>query len=92
MLKIAVTLGSIQEYLADTIVVNLFEGVTSPGGATGAVNETLDGAIGELIQNGDLSGKAGECIVLYPRGAIPAKRVIVVGLGKAQEFDLDGVR
>ncbi|MGB3715760.1 MAG: leucyl aminopeptidase, partial [Candidatus Promineifilaceae bacterium] len=28
----------------------------------------------------------------YPRGAIPAKRVLVVGLGKADNFDQEGVR
>jgi leucyl aminopeptidase len=92
MINTTVAQGSIQEYPADTIIVNLFEGVTTPAGATGAVNDALDGAIAELIQNGDFSGKRGEWIVLYPRGAIPAKRVIVVGLGKAGDFDLEGVR
>lgn len=91
-MQIQVEQGSIQHSHADTIVVNLFEGVTSPGGATGAVDQALDGAISELIANGDLSGKVGETAVLYPRELIPAKRVIVVGLGKQDKFDLDGVR
>jgi leucyl aminopeptidase len=30
--------------------------------------------------------------VLYPRGAIPARRVIVVGLGRPDKFDLEAVR
>ncbi|KAA3662751.1 MAG: leucyl aminopeptidase, partial [Chloroflexi bacterium] len=42
--------------------------------------------------NGDLTGKAGEFGVLYPRVAISAKRVLVVGLGKRDGFDLEGVR
>lgn len=91
-MNITVALGSIQEYPADTIIVNLFEGVTTPAGATGAVDQALDGAISELIKNGDLSGKTGDSVVLYPRGAIPAKRVVVVGLGKAESFNLEGVR
>jgi leucyl aminopeptidase len=91
-MDIKVEQGSIQQSQADTIVVNLFEGVTSPGGATGAVDQALDGAISELIANGDLSGKAGETAVLYPRKLIPAKRVIVVGLGKQEKFDLEAVR
>ncbi|MGB3717228.1 MAG: M17 family peptidase N-terminal domain-containing protein, partial [Candidatus Promineifilaceae bacterium] len=84
--------GSIQKSTADTIVVNLFEDVTNPGGATGAVDSALEGAISELVANGDLSGAAGEVGILYPRGAIPAKRVLVVGLGKADNFDQEGVR
>jgi leucyl aminopeptidase len=91
-MNIAVAQGNIVQFPADTIVVNLFQGVTSPQGATGAMDAALEGAISELIRNGDLSGKAGECAVLYPRGVIAAKRVLIVGLGKAQDFDLDAVR
>ncbi|MFQ5400380.1 MAG: leucyl aminopeptidase [Anaerolineae bacterium] len=91
-MKLNVKQGSIQESTADTIIVNLFDDVKTPGGATGAVDHALDGAIRELIAGGDLSGKAGEVAVLYPRGVIPARRVLIVGLGKREEFDLEGVR
>lgn len=91
-MKVKVEQGAIQQSEAGAIVVNLFEGVATPGGATGAVDQALDGAIGELIAAGDLSGKVGEIAVLYPRGAIPAGRVIVVGLGKREQFDLEQVR
>jgi leucyl aminopeptidase len=91
-MNVGVKKGSIQESSADTIVVNLFEGVTIPGGATGAVDSALEGAVSELIANGDLTGAAGEVGVLYPRGAIPAKRVLVVGLGKSDGLVLEAVR
>ncbi len=91
-MNIEVKKGSIQESKADTIIVNLFEEVTNPSGATGAVDEALNGAISELIANGDLTGKAGEVGVVYPRGAIPAKRVLVAGMGQRDDYDLEGVR
>lgn len=91
-MNVNVTQGAIQEAPADTLIVNLFRGVRVPGGATGAVNQALDGAISDLIDGGDLSGKAGEVVVLYPRGTIPARRVLVVGLGEQEGFDLEGVR
>lgn len=91
-MNVSVTHGSIQESPADTIIVNLFEGVETPGGATGAVDHALGGAISDLIAGGDLTGKAGEVAVLYPRGAIPARRVLVVGLGQQDRFDLAGAR
>ena len=84
--------GSIQAQTTDTIIVNLFDDVTTPSGGTGAVDKALNGAISELIANGDISGKVGEVGVLYPRGLIPAKRVLVVGLGQRDSFDLEGVR
>ncbi|HZW98842.1 MAG TPA: hypothetical protein VFF10_02170, partial [Trueperaceae bacterium] len=40
----------------DALIVNLFEGVTSPGGATGAVDKALNGQLSEAITAGDLSG------------------------------------
>ena len=91
-MKTLIAQGQIQDQTADTLIVNLFEGVTSPSGATGAVDKALDGAISELIANGDIRGKAGEVGVLYPRGAIAAKRVLVAGLGQRDGFDLEGVR
>ena len=91
-MQIVVKQGDIVAAEADTVIVNLFEGVGVPGGATGAVDRALDGAIADLIAGGDLKGKAGEVAVIYPRGAIGARRVLVVGLGQADKFDLDGVR
>ena len=82
----------IQSADADTIIVNLFRGVTEPAGATGAVDKALGGAVSELIANGDFSGKLGEVGVLYPRGAIAARRVLVTGLGEQEKFDLEQVR
>ncbi|MEM7345978.1 MAG: leucyl aminopeptidase [Chloroflexota bacterium] len=91
-MKIDVHQGGIQTIQADAIIVNLFEGVTHPGGATGIVDQALSGAISEVIASGDLTGKLGETIVLYPRGDIPAKRVIIVGLGASSGFGLEQVR
>ena len=91
-MEIKVEQGSIEASAADTLIVNLFEGVTTPGGATGALDRTLGGAVSDLIAGGDVKGKAGEVAVLYPRGAVGARRVLVVGLGKAEAFDVEGVR
>lgn len=84
--------ANITEVTADLIVVNLFQGVTHPGGATGAADRALGGAISDVIAGGDFTGKSGEALVLYTRGAIPAPRVLVVGLGESAKFDLAAVR
>ena len=91
-MNLSVVQGSIQEMTADALIVNFFEGATEPGGATSAVDQALNGAISELIASGDVSGKASEVAVVYTRGAIPARRVLVVGLGKAEELNLETVR
>lgn len=90
-MDIRIVKGMIQNVEADAVVVNLFEGQT-PGGATGAVDRALSGAISKLVNEGDVRGKLNEVTVLYPSGALPAGRVILAGLGKAEEFTLDRAR
>lgn len=91
-MDIVVKQGDIAQEEADVIVVNLFQGVTHPGGATGAVDGALSGMISDALAVGDFTGKAGETLALYTRGTIPAPRVLVVGLGAANKFDLAGAR
>jgi leucyl aminopeptidase len=91
-MKIECIQKNIIEAECDALVVNLFEGVTDPAGATGAVNEALAGMITEVITNGEMTGKINETAIIHTRGMIPAKRVIVVGLGKSKDFSLDRVR
>jgi len=90
--KFEVVAGDIARVQADVVVVNLFEGVTAPGGATGAVDAALDGAISKLIALGDIRGKSGEFTLIHTLGKIPAARVLVAGLGKPADFDVDAVR
>ena len=91
-MEVLIRQGNVVEMATDALVVNLFQGVTHPGGATGAVDRALGGAIRDLIRGGDFDGQLGKTAVLYPRGAIPARRVILVGLGKSDTFDLEAVR
>ena len=91
-MQITVEAGDIAASDAQCIVVNLFEGITSPGGATGAVDRALAGMLTELIASGDVRGKWGELKLLHSFGKIPAPRVLVAGLGKSDEFTVDRVR
>lgn len=99
-MNISVVQKQIQALTADAVIVNLFEGVTTPGGATGAVDSALgatdgipgDGMISRLIELGDFKGKLNEAAVLYSGGLIPAPRVILVGLGKKEQLTPERVR
>lgn len=84
---IRIVQGSITEVESDALVVNLFEGVESPGGATGAVDRALNGAISELIKTGEITGKLYRTTLLHTYGRIAPRRVLIVGLGKSTDFD-----
>jgi len=91
-MDVRVSVGDIAAWKDEAIVVNLFEGVGRPGGATGAVDKALGGAIGQLIAAGDVTGKFKECFIYPTLGKIPAARVFVLGLGERGKFTVDRIR
>src|SRR3989337_1542114 len=91
-MKPELVVGDIRKHRADMPGGNLFEGVTSPGGATGAVDKAIGGAITAAIHDGDFYGKWGEPLVLRPGKGLASPRVLVVGLGKKEKFTPDHVR
>jgi leucyl aminopeptidase len=91
-MKINVKRQDIIKFQGDTVIVNLFEGVTKCGGATGAVDRMLNGMIHKLIRQKEFTGTLGETALIHTFGKIPADRVIVVGLGASKDFSLEKVR
>jgi leucyl aminopeptidase len=85
--------ASVTEIDTPLLVVNLFEGVTQPGGATGAVDSALGGQISRLIADGEISGEPATVTVIHNsangNGALKAQRVAVVGLGKQSDPEVD---
>ena len=91
-MEIKVIVGDITRAEVDAVIVNLFEEVERPSGATGAVDKALDGVITKLIEQGEIKGKLNEVGIIHSLGKIPARIVAVVGLGKQSEFTLDKIR
>lgn len=61
----------------------------------GTLSDTLQEKVGSLTAElfTDTKGKASdEVAVVYPQGAIAAKRLLIVGLGAADKLTLEGVR
>ena len=91
-MRVTVSTDEITNISTPALVVNLFKGVTQPGGATGAVDKALDGAIGQLISEGEIKGKQGEISMIHTLGKLPASRVVIAGLGAADKLDAQVVR
>ena len=91
-MEVKVITGDITSVEADAIIVNLFEGVEQPGGATGAVDKALSKAITSLIKQGEFKGKFNEISIIHSLGKIPSRIVAVAGLGKKADFTLDRIR
>jgi leucyl aminopeptidase len=90
-MEVKVVQGALYDCDADAIIIGLFEG-SQPEGESQQIDRALDGAVSDLVNAGDIKGKLGETAVLYSRGAIPSRRVIVAGMGPKADFDLEALR
>jgi leucyl aminopeptidase len=54
------------------------------------LDQATGGALGRLLAAGDFSGKKDESALIYPAG--PAARVLLLGLGKAEEVSRTSLR
>jgi len=82
----------IEQFPADCIVISIFEDEEKLRGEIGRMDKILKGAISELKKDGEIKGKRGEATLVHTRCSLPAKRVVVLGLGKKSDCDMDAVR
>jgi leucyl aminopeptidase len=93
-MNIRVHHGQIQKERSPALIVNLYQGVR-PAGATKAVDQALGGLISASLDSGDFTGKKNELLLLYLGKGLrgfAARRVLVVGLGKQGDFNLEAAR
>jgi len=91
-MEIKVTIGDIVKVKADAIVVNFFEEMPHPVGDLAAIDKALDGAVSQLISEGEIKGKLHEITIVHSLGKLPTVRVVIAGLGKQSELTADKVR
>jgi leucyl aminopeptidase len=80
--------GVPEETSADTLCVGLFEDEKPQP----SLDEALGGQLSHLIESGEAKGSFKKTVVVHPTNSIQAHRVIVVGLGKRDEFDAERAR
>ena len=71
---------------ADCVIVGIYSRGKLGVGASD-IDAASKGRLKALIKSGDLKSAAGRCVVLTDLPGIKAKRVAVVGLGKASKLD-----
>jgi leucyl aminopeptidase len=81
------------DFATPLLVVQHFERDLQPGGLAAEVDRRLGGAITRLLERGDFQGKKDETTLLYPReGEIAAERVVLVGVGKREDYVVERLR
>jgi leucyl aminopeptidase len=90
-MKISVAAGKIDKLKAEGAVILLFED-EKPDAIAGRVDKVLGGTIARLVKRGDFKPKPGAVHLLYPEGRIAAERLVLAGLGKREDFNLNWLR
>ncbi len=85
-LDVRLALGSLSEADAEALLVGIFANV-DPGGAAGALDAHLGGAIRDLTQCRMFGGRSGEVFVLPARRLrLPTENVVFTGLGPPEFY------
>ena len=84
--------GRVEREPAEVLVLSHYEGETVLRDEAAAVDGALRGSLRELLKSGEFQGKSGQTALLHTSGKIPAKRVLLVGLGKKKDARLDTIR
>jgi leucyl aminopeptidase len=72
--------GKLLDTASDLAILGCFEG------------EPLPAEVAGLLEPGDFRASASETLLLYPRGGIPARRLLLVGLGKRESAGAEAIR
>jgi leucyl aminopeptidase len=66
--------------------------LTDDSGTVSKVDEQLKGRLQRLAEDGELRRELGKTLLLHTDGELNARRVVVAGVGKAEELDSDALR
>lgn len=80
------------DWKGDILAVGIFEGETEVTGELAQLDKRLSGTIKELIEEEEFEGKAGSSAVSRVGGNSQIRKIVLVGLGKAEELKLDSIR
>ena len=91
-MKCQVKEGHLAQEATDVLVLGVYEDENTLRKAHQALDDALGGQLRELRSNGEFSGKNQESSLIHTRRALPAKRILLLGLGKKKDVTLDRVR
>ena len=91
-MNIKVKQGGIAGEAAEVLVLSGYEDETALEKNIEALDRSLGGQLREFRKTGEFKGKPNQIVLLHTRGAVPPKRILLVGLGKKKDVSLERVR
>src|SRR5262249_40239059 len=76
----------------DALVTYVFEGDNPVQGRVAEIDQVAGGLLKKLATTGEFSGKPLEMTLLHSPSGLKASRLLLVGAGKREKFDVAGLR
>ncbi len=92
MMQVETKQGRVETEATEALVLTHCEGEALSKQDAALLDQTLGGGLRELLQSKEFEGKANEVALFHTQGKLPAKRIILVGLGKKKDVGLEQIR
>jgi len=91
-MKLTFHTRSLVQAEGDVLVVGGYAGEKRLSTSVATLDQALRGLLSEVVRAEKFEGKPEQLAYVHTAGRLPAKRVLVVGLGKRREVDAERVR
>jgi len=92
IMQVKVQVGNAESAAAEVLVLTHCDGEGLGKEDAALLDRALDGSLRKLVQSKEFEGKANEVLLYHTQGSVPAKRLLLVGLGKKNEVTLETIR
>ena len=91
-MNIKIKKGNLVDTKTQVIILALCEGEKTFSDVVSIVDRKTGGLLSDVLKSGDFEAKPSQVSVIYTGGALSAKRIALVGLGKKGELSLEKIR
>ncbi|MEO8341008.1 MAG: leucyl aminopeptidase [Nitrospirota bacterium] len=92
IMRVTVQVGQAEMTVAEALVLTHCEGEGLAEQDAARLDRALGGSLRKLVQSKEFEGKANEVLLYHTQGTVPAKRLVLVGLGKKSAVTLETIR
>src|SRR4051812_46384351 len=91
-MKVSVTGGPLASVEADALVVSVYAEEAKLRDAVAKLDRAMGGQLADVLAAERFQGKPAQVTHVHTSGRLPARRLVVVGLGKRADLTLETVR
>jgi leucyl aminopeptidase len=89
-MKIQTTDTSLQQWAGDCLGIGFFEDQVEQSEHFSTLDRSTNGLLQEIVSETEFKGKPGESAFTRSPGSV--RKIVLIGLGKADKWDLEGLR